>query len=94
MPDPKIFFWIDVSLADAVAINHNGTKTFLANDMSTFSINGKRTDLNGIRNSRKRTFCLLIFLLVTLNEIPLFSKDLITLWYLLSHYSLVLVLNL
>ena len=38
MPDLKIFFWIAASVADTAAFYHNGTKTILANALSTFFI--------------------------------------------------------
>ena len=48
-PDPKIFFWITASVADAVAINPKGIKTLLANGVSTFFIIGKLADINGLK---------------------------------------------
>ena len=38
-----------VSVADAAAVNHNGIRTLLANDESTFFINGKPNLTNGVR---------------------------------------------
>ena len=38
IPDPSIFWWIASSLADAAAVNTNGIKTLLANDLRTFFI--------------------------------------------------------
>ena len=35
-PDLKTFFWIGASVPDAVAVNPNGIKTFLANGFSMF----------------------------------------------------------
>ena len=32
-PDPKAFLWIAVSVADAAAVNPDGIKTLLANDL-------------------------------------------------------------
>ena len=49
MSDPKSLFWINTSVADAAAVNPNGTKTLLANGVSTFFINGQVTFLNGAR---------------------------------------------
>ena len=40
IPDPKMFFWIDESVADAAAVNPNGIKTLLVNGLSTFLIKG------------------------------------------------------
>ena len=34
MPDPNIFLWTAASVADAAAVNHNGTKTLLADGLS------------------------------------------------------------
>ena len=44
VPYPKTFFWIAPSVAAAAAaaaVNHKGTKTSLANGLSTFPIKGK-----------------------------------------------------
>ena len=39
-PDPNIFLWIAVSLADAAAVNPNGIKTLLAYSLNYFPIKG------------------------------------------------------
>ena len=39
-PDPDIFLSIAASVANAATINPNGSKAFLANVLSTFSIKG------------------------------------------------------
>ena len=49
MLDPKISFWIAAPVADAAAINLNDNKTVLADDISSFFINGKPADINGLR---------------------------------------------
>ena len=49
MSDPKSLFCINTSVADTAAVNPNGTKTLLANSVSTFFINGQVTFLNGPR---------------------------------------------
>ena len=36
IPDPKIYFQIAVSVADAAAVNSNAIKTLLANGLSIF----------------------------------------------------------
>ena len=51
-PDTKLFFWIAASVADAAAVNTNGTKTLLTNGVSIFFINGEPTDVNGLQNLR------------------------------------------
>ena len=51
--DPKTFFWIDVSVSDAAAVNPNGIKTLLANDLSTFLIKGKSAFSDSPRSLRK-----------------------------------------
>ena len=51
IPDPKIFFWIAASAADAV--NPNGIKTQSANGFSTFFIEGKPVFSNGPRSVPK-----------------------------------------
>ena len=76
MPDPKHFFWIDASVPYTAAVNPNGTKTHLTNSVSTFFINGKATDINGLRKLKNPPFWWLFFLVVSFNKIPLFSKDL------------------
>ena len=47
IPEPKIFFWIAASVADAAAVNANGIKTLSANGQSTFFIKGKPGFSNG-----------------------------------------------
>ena len=76
MPDPKYFFWIDASVPYTATVNPNGTKTRLTNSVSTFFINGKPTDINGLRKLRNPPFWWLFFLVVFFNKIPLFCKDL------------------
>ena len=49
-PDHKNFIWISASAVDAASVNSNSIKTLLANDVSTFFINGKPTFVNGLRN--------------------------------------------
>ena len=52
MPCPKVFFRIAASVtapAFVSAVNPNGTKTLLANGVSTFFTNGKPTEINGFR---------------------------------------------
>ena len=39
-------------IADAAAVSLNGIKTFLANVVSTFFINGKPSVINGLRKLR------------------------------------------
>ena len=80
VPNSKIFFWIAAYFADAAVVNPNGTKTLLANGVSTYFINGKPTDINSLRKLRNPPFWLLMILVlvVSFNKIPVFSKDLIT----------------
>ena len=40
VPESNIFLCIPASAADAAAVNPNGIKTLLANDLITFFING------------------------------------------------------
>ena len=50
MPEPKMFFSIAVSAAEAAAVHPKGTKTLLANGVSTAHfINGKPAIINGLR---------------------------------------------
>ena len=53
VPDPKIFFGIAASFADATDVNPKGTKTLLANGLSTFLIKSKPGFINGPRNVLK-----------------------------------------
>ena len=41
IPDPKIFFPITATVADAAAVNSNGIKTVLVSGLSTFFTKGK-----------------------------------------------------
>ena len=50
MPDPEIFFWIAVSVADAGADNPNGIKTLLPYGARIFFVSGKPNLINGPRN--------------------------------------------
>ena len=63
------------SVAEAGAVNSKGTKMLLATVVSTFFINGKPPDINGLRKLRNPLPWLVMFLVVSM---PLFSKDLIT----------------
>ena len=51
-PDPKFFLCIPASTADAAAVNSNGIKTLLANDLITFFINGNPVFSNGLYHLR------------------------------------------
>ena len=46
--------------------------------MSTFFINGKPTDFDGLRKLRNPPSSIIILLIVPIKKIPLFSEDLIT----------------
>ena len=45
--DPNIFLWIAASVANATAVNPNGSKTLLANSLSTFPVKGNPVFNNG-----------------------------------------------
>ena len=49
IPEPKIFLCIPAAVADAAAVNPNGTKILLANGLVTFFINGNPVFNNGPR---------------------------------------------
>ena len=49
-PDPKIFLCIPESAADAAAVNPKGIKTYLANGLITFFINGNHVFSIGPRS--------------------------------------------
>ena len=53
IPDPNIFLGIAASVADAAAVNHNGTKMFLANGLSTFPISSNAVFSNGPKSLPK-----------------------------------------
>ena len=59
-------------------ITINGIKTVLANGVRTLSIYYKPTIIDGKRKFKNRLYWLAIFLVISFNEIPLLSKDLIT----------------
>ena len=75
MPDIKTFFWIAASVADVAAVNPNGIKMLLDNGVKTLFVNGKPTDIDGLRKLKNLPFWLLIFLVVPFNKIFLFSKN-------------------
>ena len=52
-PDPKIFLWIAVFVADAAVVNPNGIKTLLSNGFNTFFIKAKPVFCNGPRSLSK-----------------------------------------
>ena len=56
VPNLKIFFWIDASAAEAAAANPNDVKMLLANDRTTFFINGKSTVINSVRKLKNPSF--------------------------------------
>ena len=47
IPDPNIFLWIAVSVADAAAVNSNGIKTLLASGLRIFIIENDQVFSNG-----------------------------------------------
>ena len=49
MIDPKIFFWVAASVADAAAVNPHDIWRLLTNDKSTFFFKDKATFVNGPR---------------------------------------------
>ena len=71
VPDPKIFYWIAESVADAAGVNLNGIKILLANGVCVFFINGKLDIINGLRKLRNPPSWLIIFLVAPFNKIPL-----------------------
>ena len=87
-PDPNIFFGITASVGDVASVNPNSTKMLLANGVSTFFINDKPTEINGVKNFRNPPSWLVIFLVLPFYNIPPFPKDLIT--FIISFISLFL----
>ena len=53
LPDPNIFFWLVASVADSVAFDPNGIKTFLAKSLSKFFIKDKSAVSNGPKSLPK-----------------------------------------
>ena len=74
------------SVAEAAAVNPNGTKTFLPNGVSTFFNNGKEDVIHSLRKLRNPPSSLVTVLVVPFNEIPQFSEDLIP--FMISFISL------
>ena len=68
--------WIDASVAETTTFNLKGTKKILAKGFSKFFINGKLTEVNGLRKLRNPPTWFAIFLIVPFDNIPLFSKKL------------------
>ena len=59
--DPRIFFWIAESVADAAVINPKGIKTLLARDVNTFLVNSKPTFVRVPKKVSNPPFWLIIF---------------------------------
>ena len=80
VPEPKMFLHIPTSVADAVAVNLNGIKALLANDLITFFVNGNPVFNNGPRSlPRNSPSCIILDNLVFDNLIltgELFAKAL------------------
>ena len=53
VPAPNIFLCIPAYAADAVAVNPNGIKTFLTNDLITFFVKGNLVFSNGTESLPK-----------------------------------------
>ena len=69
-----MFFSIVVSVADATVVNPNGTKTLLANAVSTLFLNGKLVLINGHRKLSNSPSWLLIFPAFPLDKKYLYSR--------------------
>ena len=67
-----------LDVADVAADNPNVNKTVLTRGVSILFINGRPAVINGLRKMRNPPSGLVMSLLVFLNKILLFSKDLIT----------------
>ena len=52
LPDSKNLFRIVAFVPDVAIVNPNGTRKLFANDVRIFFINGKPTDINGLRKLR------------------------------------------
>ena len=77
-PRPKNFLLIAASSDNAAAVNLRSTRTLFANGVSIFFVNGKATLVNRARKLCIPPSWLLIFLVIPLNNMFLFSKDLLT----------------
>ena len=52
-PDPNVFLWIALTVADAATMNSNRIKTLLARFLSTFPIKDSPVFSNGSKSLRK-----------------------------------------
>ena len=50
VPDPTIFWWIVAFVANAAAVNPNGIKMLLTNDLRTFFLKGNPAFSNGSKS--------------------------------------------
>ena len=80
------FFLIAASASHIPADNPNSNKIFLATNVSILFINAKPAVINGLRKLGNASSWLVIFLVVPLNKISLFSKGLIA--FMISFISL------
>ena len=53
LPNRNNLLWRAVPVTDAATANHNGIKTYLANDLSKFLIKDNLAFSNGLKNSPK-----------------------------------------
>ena len=78
LPDSKNLFRIVAFVPDVAIVNPNGTRKLFANDVRIFFINGKPTDINGLRKLRNPASWIVTFVVVSYNKTHLVSKDPIT----------------
>ena len=72
------FFWIAASAADIPDDKLNAIKTLSAHGVSTLFVYYNPSISDGIGKFKNLLYWLAIFRVVSFNEIPLFSKELLT----------------
>ena len=78
IPDPKIYFQIAVSVADAAAVNPNAIKTLLANGLSIFFL---------LKANQFLVMVLIIYLKILLIVLFYAIDFLIILYYLINYFK-------
>ena len=73
------FFWVAPFAVDIDPNNPISNKKYLANGVSINFINGKPAVINGLRKFKNPPSWIVVPLVLSVNKIPLFWKDLITL---------------
>ena len=80
------FFWMASYVADDVALNRRGTKTFIMNGGRTFFINSKSVVINCWRKLKNPPSWQIVIIVISFKKIPLFPNKLI--YFIISFISL------